>query len=144
MNFRDNLLRKARKSKKESDWLTDKKKKNHVNNLIKVAKPNIINYYLKKTFLSQTNSGNVSKTCFLRNPKRKYPVPNLSSTRKQRQMNMTLRMDSVPFFSPLSHHLKPTRLNLRTLLGLNQQNTKLTMPNALISNTFQYQSLENI
>ena len=107
-------------------------------------KLNITSYYLKKTFLSQTNSGNVSKTCFLRNPKRKYPVPNLSSTRKQRQMNMTLRMDSVPFFSPLSQHLKPTRLNLRTLLGLNQQNTKLTMPNALISNTFQYQSLENI
>ena len=38
MNFRDNLLRKARKSKKESDWLTYKKKKNHVNNLIKHLK----------------------------------------------------------------------------------------------------------
>ena len=53
-------------------------------------KLNITSYYLKKTFLSQTNSGNVSKTCFLRNPKRKYPVPNLSSTRKQRQMKMSL------------------------------------------------------
>ena len=38
MTFRDNLLQKARKSKKESDWLTCKKKKNHVNNLIKVGK----------------------------------------------------------------------------------------------------------
>ena len=122
MNFRDNLLRKARKSKKESDWLTYKKKKNHVNNLIKVGKAEYNKLLLEENISKPGKFWKSIKNLFrfLRNPKRKYPVPNLSSTRKQRQMKMSLQMDSVPFFSPLSQHFKPTRLNLRTLLSLNQ------------------------
>ena len=37
MNFRDNLLRKARKSKKKDTWTLYKRQKNYVNNLIKKA-----------------------------------------------------------------------------------------------------------
>ena len=56
MNYRDNLLRKARKTKRDEDWLTcKKKKKGIVNNIIKKGKSD----YDKNLF--HENISNVGK-----------------------------------------------------------------------------------
>ena len=70
MNFRDNLLRKARKSKKEWDWLTYKKKKNHVNNLIEVGKAEYNKFSLEKNISKPDKFWKCIKNLFPTKPKK--------------------------------------------------------------------------
>ena len=64
MNYRDTLLRNARKKRTEDSWNTYKRQKNHVNNLIKTAKSEYHKNLLEENVNKPQNFWNYIKSLF--------------------------------------------------------------------------------
>ena len=113
MNFRDNLLRKARKSKKESDWLTYKKKKNHVNNLIKVAKAEHNKLLLEENISKPDKFWKFIKNLFPMKPKKEISSTKFIINEKTTSNEYDIANGFCSFFQSTVSTLKANSIKLK-------------------------------
>ena len=113
MNFRDNLLRKARKSKKESDWLTYKKKKNHVNNLIKVAKAEHNKLLLEENISKPDKFWKFIKNLFPTKPKKEISSTKFIINEKTTSNEYDIANGFCSFFQSTVSTLKANSIKLK-------------------------------